>query len=400
MRVLLIDVNCKDSSTGSIVYDLFQYINSTGNVASVCYGRGKKIGETGIYKVGLDWETYIHAFLTRVTGLTNCFSHLSTRRLIKYIDKYKPDVVNIHELHAYFVNAKKLITYLKKKQIPIVWTFHCEFMYTGKCGVAYECTRFTQGCGKCPHLRQYPQTLFFDFTHHMWEEKKRLLSDYEKLTLVAPSKWLSDRIQLSFLKDKPLEIIHNGIDTNIFHFSPCKEEIKRKYGLSKNKIVLSVASNIMSDPNKGARHILNIAEELVQEDIEFLLVGSDGQAIEHHENVTIVPAIKDKQELARIYSAADVFVICSEAENFPTTCLEAQSCGTPVCGFNVGGVAETVIEGGTLCEYGDLQSLKANILTTIRENKRYADAGETLGREKMLKTYFSLYESILRVGNH
>ena len=99
MRVLLIDVNCKYSSTGKIVYDLFQYINATDDEAAVCYGRGEVINEPGIYKFGLDLETKLHAFLTRITGLTGCFSFFSTKRLIDYIEKFKPDVVHIHELH-------------------------------------------------------------------------------------------------------------------------------------------------------------------------------------------------------------------------------------------------------------------------------------------------------------
>ena len=104
MKILLIDVNCKNSSTGKILYDLYTGVNESGNEAAVCYGRGKKIKEHNIFKFGLDVETYIHALLTRITGFTGCFSPFSTIRLIRFIKKFKPDVVHIHELHAYFVN--------------------------------------------------------------------------------------------------------------------------------------------------------------------------------------------------------------------------------------------------------------------------------------------------------
>ena len=104
MRVLLLDVNCKSSSTGQIVYNIYTYLNNHGNTASICYGRGKVINENNIYKFGLDLETNCHALLTRITGYTGCFSYFSTKRLIQFIESFQPDVVHIHELHAYFIN--------------------------------------------------------------------------------------------------------------------------------------------------------------------------------------------------------------------------------------------------------------------------------------------------------
>ena len=174
MRVLLIDVNCKNSSTGKIVYDLYTYLNDHGNIATVCYGRGPKLHEKNIYKFGIDIETYLHAFLARITGYNGCFSYYSTKRLINYIEKFKPDMIHIHELHAYFVNIGTLINYIKKKQIPVVWTFHCEYMYTGKCGHAYDCENLKVECDNCPMLSKNPKSIFFDRTKEMFNFKKKL----------------------------------------------------------------------------------------------------------------------------------------------------------------------------------------------------------------------------------
>ena len=118
MKVLLIDVVCKYGSTGKIVYDLYNEINSRGDEAAICYGRGPKIKEKNIYKFGLDFETYLHALLTRFTGFTGCFSYFSTRRLIRFIKKFKPDVVHFHELHAYFLNVNRLLKFLKNYRYP------------------------------------------------------------------------------------------------------------------------------------------------------------------------------------------------------------------------------------------------------------------------------------------
>lgn len=394
MKVLLIDVNCKNSSTGNIVYNLYNYINSSGDEAAVCYGRGPRIEEKNIFKFGIDAETYLHALLTRITGFTGCFSFFSTRRLIKFIKEFNPDVVHIHELHAYFVNIKPLINYLKRRSIPLVWTFHCEFMYTGKCGVSYECQRYLTGCGKCPQLQSYPKTMFFDFTHYMWKQKKEILVNYPKLVIVAPSKWLAYRTENSFLKGKDIRVIHNGIDTDIF--KPCsnREELKNKYGITAEKIVLSVASHITSDSNKGARSIYELAEQLFDENIHFILVGADEREIKKQGNITIVPAIMDKNELAKIFSGADVFLICSKKENFPTTSMESQCCGTPVCGFDVGGVRETIVTDAYLAPFGDIQSLKSNLLLALNTAYNPSIARQVLGKERMLDEYYKVYKTI------
>lgn len=272
MRVLLIDVNCKNSSTGKIVYDLYTNLRRQGHEASVCYGRGEPVKEPNIYKFGLDWETYMHAALARITGLNGCFSCFSTRRLIKYIDRFTPDVIHIHELHAYFVNIKPLIQYIKKKNIKVVWTFHCEYMYTGKCGNSYDCLKWKNGCGECPAVKEYPKSLFLDRTKYMFSVKKKLLMDLDMI-IVTPSQWLADRVKQSFLKDKPIQVLHNGIDTEIFH-SVNSSDLRGELNIPEDhKVVLSVAPNIMSEA-KGGEWVFRLADNLKDEKITFVLVGA------------------------------------------------------------------------------------------------------------------------------
>ena len=340
MRILMIDVNCKYSSTGKIVYDLYTNLRKEGHKAAVCYGRGKLVKEPGIYKFGLDWETCLHAVLSRLTGYNGCFSYFSTKRLLRYIDRFKPDLIHIHELHGYFVNISPLLVYLKKKGIKVVWTFHCEYMYTGKCGHSYECEKWKRECGTCPHLRDYPKSFFFDRTRKMLQRKKELLKDLD-LIIVTPSQWLAKRVKESFLKDKEVRVIHNGIDTSVFQFADDGFNLKRKLGIpQKNKVVLSVAPNIMS-AGKGGAWVLKLSETVKDKNITFVLVG--GKIQRQRDNVIEVGKISDQRDLARYYSMADVFVICSQREVFPTTCIEAQCCGALVVGFDAGGVRETQV---------------------------------------------------------
>lgn len=276
-KILLIDVNCKYSSTGKIVYDLYNGIKKDGREAAICYGRGPLVRGENIYKFGIDVETGIHAILSRISGYNGCFSPISTERLIKYIEKFKPDLIHIHELHAYFVNIKPLIEYIKRKNIPVVWTFHCEYMYTGKCGHAYECSHFKKVCGNCPAVKTYPKSFFFDRTKQMFTMKKQLLSDMD-FTIVTPSKWLANRVKLSFLKDKNICVIHNGIDTDIFK---CVNigELKKELSIpTENKVVLALAPNIMSEA-KGGKWVLDLAKRFIDKKITFILVGDTGKEV-------------------------------------------------------------------------------------------------------------------------
>ena len=367
MKILYLDVVCKQGSTGKIVYDLYAQSRADGHTAAVCYGRGPVVAEENIFKFGLDWETRFHALMTRLTGWTGCFSPLSTRRLIRFMEDFRPDVVHIHELHAYFVNLKPLLRYLAGKKIPVVHTLHCEFSYTGKCGHSYECQRWKSGCGACPHLRDYPKTLWFDRTAAMWAEKKRLFSALDKLVVAAPSQWLAERARESFLGNREICVIHNGIDAgHIFHPRPC-QRLREKYRIGpEEKVVLAAAPNLMS-PQKGGRWVLKLAQEMRQENIRVVLVGVSDLSESFPPNVTAVGLIRDQEELAAHYSLADCFVLCSERETFSMTCAESLCCGTPVAGF-CSGAPETVFPPPTAAfvPFGDLEALTAQVRAQLK----------------------------------
>lgn len=396
MKILLIDVNCKNSSTGKIVYDLYTAVRNEGNDAAVCYGRGEKIKEESIFKFALDVETYFHAVMTRITGFTGCFSVISTYRLLNFIKKYKPDVIHIHELHAYFVNIKPLLAYIKKANIKTVCTLHCEFMYTGKCGHSINCTKWQSECRQCPHLREYPISLFFDHTRHMFMQKKELLENMENLIVVTPSLWLAERTKNSFLKNKDIHIIHNGIDTDVF-YPQDTDALRKKHNIQNDeKVVLALAPNLMSE-NKGGKYVVQLAEKMLRHKVKFILIGVDEELETSEKNIIVLGRIYDRKLLAQYYSMADVFVICSERENFPTTCLEAQCCGTPVCGFDVGGVRETLIDDMGLCEFGNVEALYGIVCRALSEKTMLTGkvlsekAIKRFGKSEMVQKYMNIY---------
>ncbi len=339
MKVLVLDVNCEYSSTGKIAYSLFTNLKEDGHEARLAYGRGPLVDEPDVYKFGLDWETNKHALFARITGKNGCYSPRSTKRLIKYIDEFKPDLIHIHELHAYFVNIKELLDYLKEKQIPVVWTFHCEFMYTGKCGFAFECKNYMSGCGDCPYVHEYVKALFFDRTAYLLKEKKEAMDGLNVKAIVTPSKWLADRTKETYLSKFNIQVIHNGIDTNgIFYPRKDTARLREEFGIpTDSKLVIAVAPNIMED-RKGGQTVIDLAASMP--DTHFVLVGTD-ETKRYSDNVQFIARTRNQDELARWYSAADLFIICSKAENFPTTSIEAMCCGTPVVGLDECGTKET-----------------------------------------------------------
>lgn len=396
MKILLIDVNCKYSSTGKIVYSLYQHLKQSGHTVAVCYGRGEKINESGIYKFGLDWETHIHAGLARLTGKNGYYSPFSTNRLINYIEEFKPDVIHVHELHAYFVNIYQLLEHINKKKIKVVWTFHCEYMYTGRCGVTQGCDKWLNGCGKCPNIKEYPKSMFFDFSKEMFLDKKNALEDFD-FTIVTPSQWLANRVKKTFLSKHKVIVIPNGIDTEKV-FYPRKEKPMLFNMVKPNKkIILSVAPNILSE-QKGGKYILELSEKMKDLDYEFVLIGTD-ETKRYSENILFIQKTKNQDELAKWYSLADIFLICSTMENFPTTCLESLSCGTPIIGFDCGGTAEIApIPYGNFVSLGDtkgLQDLTLKIDTSNEFHKNIRNfAVENYDTSIMSKRYEELYKSL------
>lgn len=395
MKILFIDVNCKQGSTGKIVYDLYTECRKDGYEAAVCYGRGKKIDEPNIVKFAFDAETYFHALMTRLTGFTGCYSFFSTRKLLRFIEEFKPHVVHIHEMHAYFVNLYPVIEYLKKKNIKTIWTFHCEFMYTGKCGHSYECENWKSQCGKCPYIKDYPSSIFWDFTKLMFNEKKIMFKEFNNLIITAPSKWLADRVKQSFLGNKKLVVVHNGIDTESIFYPRNFDHLKEKHNITNEKIVIAVAPDLMSS-QKGGRYVAKLAKRMKNDNVKFVFIGIINIEEKFDDNIIAIGRTNNQQELAEYYSMADVFVICSMRENFPTTCIESLACGTPICGFDTGGTKETAPwKLGTFVKYGDLDALKDAVVRTIKEGNlsvKCADYGKNVySKRRMYENYKNLY---------
>jgi putative colanic acid biosynthesis glycosyltransferase len=402
MKVLIIDVNHGDSSTGLIVENLKNGLERRGHTVLSCYGRetGKKTA--GGTRVSHNFEVYIHAALTRLTGLTGSFSPFATKRLIEILDNFQPDVVHLHELHGYYINYPAIIEYLKQRGIPTVFTFHCEFMYTGKCGYAFECEKWQSECHHCPQLHEYPSSLFFDRTNSMFNEKKYLLQDFHAVRIVTPSKWLSDRVKKSFLSAKQIDVVNNGIDTEYVFVPHDKLEARNTLGIKSKYVVTSIAPDLMSE-RKGGAWVLEVASRLLDKDITFVMVGVEGSLPISLPNVIAVPRIYDKRKLAMYYSMADVFLLTSKKETFSLVCAESLACGTPIIGFDAGAPVEVAPAGfGLFVPYGDVNEICNALTNSIERDSPFVSDHECVeyartnfGIDIMVDRYYNIYSEMV-----
>lgn len=398
MKVLLIDVNYKDSSSGKIVHALARSLKENGHEVMVAYGRGALSKDSGVQKISLDAETMLHAVLTRFTGLNGCFSLLSTWRLLRLIDIFQPDVIHLHELHGYYVNVFRVLNYIGKKRIPVVWTFHCEYMYTGRCGIAKDCTRYLTGCGRCPHKDYYPRTQFFDFSRWMLKAKKQGMDHLERLTICSPSKWLDSRVAGSFLGGRNHKIVYNGVDTTLFHPYDNGERLREEYGIGDKQVIISVASDLLKRTGNAIPTMAKRLPECI-----FVMVGVKEIPDHKPDNVLMFQPTRDQRWLAEMYSMADLCMICSARETFSLPCAEALCCGTPVAGFCAGGPEETFQKPfARFCEYGDYDQLVDIVRLQLSQQLTREMCSEYgfkyFSEATMNREYLQCYHEILEEG--
>ena len=401
MKILILDVNYDHSSTGKIVADLKNGLEAHGHTVLTCYGRDVGLLKSDAVKISSSLEVYGHAALTRITGLTGCFSPFATRKMIELIDKFKPDVVHLHELHGYFININGIVNHLKKKKIPTVWTFHCEFMYTGKCGYSYDCEQWKTECVQCPQLRDYPTSWVFDRTTVMFNEKKQLFKDFDSMQIVTPSHWLADRVRQSFLKNKPINVIYNGIDVERTFVPRDVEDLRKKLNIRSKYVIVTIAPDLMSD-RKGGNWVLEVAKTLVSTDITFVMVGVEKPEEILMSNVIAIPRVNDKNLLAQYYSMGDYFLLTSKKETFSLVCAESLACGTPIIGFNSGAPTEVAPAGyGYFVDYGNVEQLSIAIISCLNNPSTFKSrqqcsfyAQSNFSKKTMIDAHIELYSAI------
>lgn len=406
MKLLQINISLNTSSTGKIVRQISKMFADDGNKSFMAFSgkfpENRDMDNT--IRIGFKLDFYFHALITRIFDRHGFGSKRATKKLIKKIDYIKPDIIHLHNLHGYYINIEILFNYLSLKKIPIVWTMHDCWAFTGHCShfEYVSCKKWEKACHSCPQSSSYPSSLFLDNSQENFLIKKRLFNSVQNMTIIPVSDWLDNQLRYSFLNGFNSKVIKNGIDLEVFKPSESRALIK-DYNLHNKFIILGVASNWTE--RKGFFEFVKL-RKLLNESFSIVLVGVNKKLQKMlPSGIISISKTKDQEELAMIYSCADLYLNLTFEDTYPSTNLESIACGTQVVTYKTGGSPESVNEeGGYVVKQGDITAIKNliddmknGILPRVSKKNLVAIAQKNFNKENNFKHYLKLYEEILKV---
>ena len=398
MKIVEINTVNGTGSTGKIAVALYHLAENENYTPYIAYGRGSSPADVNGYKIGNTLDFGVHVLSNFFCGNSGFASKRVTKKFLQWLDTIRPDILHLHNLHGFYLHVGLLFDYIKKHNIPVVWTLHDCWPFTGQC--AYfdyaGCDKWKRQCYNCPIYRSdYPYSLFKDNSRQNYKSKKEAFTGVQNMMITTPSHWLASLVQDSYLKEYPVKVIHNGIDLNLFKLidTPVLDE-----KFKDKKILLGVAN--VWDRRKGLGYFLELAETL-KDDFHIIMIGVSKKQQEmihkkHPNKITAITRTSNQKELVSWYNNAYAFINPTLEDNFPTTNLEALACGTPVITFNTGGSPESITdECGIVVEKGNVEELKNAILSLerntniTRENCR--KQAMKFDKDVLFREYLELY---------
>lgn len=391
-KLLQINVTANWGSTGKIAEQIGLCAQARGWESYIAYGRMMNPSNGQLIKVGRKLDNYIHFAENRLLDNEGLSSRNATKKLIKEIENIQPDVIQLHNIHDHYLNYRLLFSYLNRTNIKVVWTFHDCWAFTGHCNHFVEsgCEKWKTECGECPMRNR-----FRDRSRENFLLKKTLFLANENLTIVPCSEWMAGFVRESFLKDKRIQVIHNGVDLNAF--KPSAESNPN------GKFRILAVSNVWPK-SKGLADIVKLRGMLPSE-YEITVVGLNEKQVKSLPiGVIGIQRTQNVQELVSLYSSSDVLINTTYADTFPTVNLESLACGTPVITYRTGGSPEAVDENtGAVVEQGNLDELFSKIIEFRNADFKGCHsedcrqrAEKCFNKDKCFEKYIELYEIILK----
>lgn len=399
--MIILQLNQTDMfSTGNIMLNTARIARERGHLAYTASKRTRmsenlhRVDEFHYY-IGTRVEHTTHRYFSWMTDLQDCGSVLATIQLIHKIKTIKPDIIHLHGIVGWYVNIDLFFSFLRKYDKPVIWTFHDCWAFTGRCIYfdAVNCERWKTGCGNCPQIGYMPRSWWFDLSAWNYRRKKRLFTGIRNLTIVTPSDWLARLTRESFLGERDIRVINNGINLDVF--KPTTGTLYDELCTTKKKIVLGVAGTWSL--RKGLDTMLRLAEDLPDEYL-VVIVGEEGDSTA---KLKYIKRTTNQMELAQVYTAADVFVNPTLEDNFPTVNLEALACGTPIVTYETGGSPESVTEqAGCVVAQKDYEALLNSVKLVCENGKKHYQAACLENAKKYdmwarFNDYVDLYEQVV-----
>ena len=400
MKVIQINTTLNWGSHGRIAEEIGLLVQKGGGTNYIFYGRHSNQSAFRSFKANNLIDFCWHAIQTRLFDKHGLASNKATHKFINKIKEIKPDIIHLHNIHGYYLNYSILFKYLSKTNIPIVWTLHDCWAYTGHCAhyTFVKCYRWKTGCHHCFQKDTYPSSCFLDRSKQNYLEKKEAFTSVKNMTIVPVSHWLGNEIKDSFLNKYPIKVIHNGINLNIFY--PQKIS-KGDLALDNKFIILGVAS--IWDSRKGLDDFIQL-RNLLSSEYTIILIGLTQKQINRLPNGIIgITRTNNIEELVKYYSAADVYINFSVEETFGMTTCESLACGTPVIVYNSTACPEIVSnDTGYIVEPGNFNKVIEAIqeIQLLGKNKFLNPCRKRViqhfNKEDKYKEYLEIYNQLIK----
>lgn len=403
MKVIQINTTQKNGSTGRIAFGLNQYLLEKYENGSIVYGYGD-VSDANSFSLNHSWGNHLHSFLSRKLCMQGRVSVLATIRAIHYLKRQKPDIIHLHNIHGHYLNYPLLFRYLRNTNIPIVWTFHDCWPFTGKCAhyTSSKCMKWKTECCNCPNLKSYPDSNF-DASRYNFRLKKKYFTALNNLHIVTVSNWLCNQVQESFFKDKDIIKIYNGINTEIFYPRVNDLDYRKNLGISDDTFVILGVSNVWKE-DKGLTVFYSLDSKL-DNGCQIILVGLNDQQLENLPSDIIgLKRTENINELAKLYSVCDVLLNPSREETFGLVPIEANACGVPVIVSDQTACPESVNNGltGLIVDMTNMNAI-IHAIKEIRQNGKafYKDncvlhVKNNFSQRLMYENYYELYLKVKR----
>ena len=397
MKILQINSVCDKGSTGRTTRELAEVLLSQGHVCYVAYGHGTSTYPYG-FKIGGKLENHFHnAFFTRLLGLHGYGTRRGTKKLVRWIEENRPDIIHLRNLHANYLNFPMLFECIIRHNIPVLFTLHDCFNYTGKCShyTSKGCYKWQTECNHCPlYKNTTAPSMFFDNSQRIFNLKKSYYSKMPRMTVVAVSQWLMHEAEKSILAGNGHKVtyIYNWIDDKKFHPVTEKQinDFYQKYHLNPQiKYLISVSQGW---DKKASR--FKDAEKLASvlpDGYKLVLVGSTARGTVIPDGIIHIPYISDSKELSAAYTMAEAYVHLSVEDTFGKVIAEAMSCGTVPIAFNSTACGEVAGPFGIVVAPHDVDAIIQSLPTILSLKEK---------REEMLQYVHNNYDYQTNVSKY
>lgn len=397
--LLQINTTLNSGSTGRIAEQIALLAESKGWTCYIAHGaRYVNPSQVKSFQIGTKVGNIIHAIMGEYLGMHGFGSTLATYWLTHRIKRIRPDVIHLHNLHGYYLNIAVLFRYLAKANIPIVWTLHDCWSFTGHC-THFEnkgCYKWKTECNHCPQLMAQYKSRLVDRSRKNYRIKKQLYERVNNMVVVPVSQWLEGLVKDSILNGHEIRVIHNGIDLTLF--KPVTTNLRVRLGIAEDKKMIL---GVVASGFKGKKEFIEMSKV---PEFQVVVVGVNPKWMEGiPDNIICIPRTNSQRELAEYYSAADVFVNPTYDDTFPTTNIESLACGTPVVTYRAGGSPEIIDQyTGLAVERGDMTGLFDSIKIILCNGKQmYSDtcrkrAVDNYNKEERFRDYIELYNELVK----